>query len=134
MILKKNLSNIEINFKETNNSDGLSELDMWYMVYIDIMDKNVNIKFIEEAITKYELVDLLSRIDFFLKTKKAHKERITFIKNYFKIFLIANRKKEKRLIIELVHVNNTKDNYEFSLDEDEIYQFVDEINVKRLSK
>ena len=124
MILKDKSTKFNIELEKTNKKEGLSSKDFWYLSHIDINNNEINLQTNYLLFTKNELKDFLKKTDIFLKSKKAYKERIVFIKNFFKIFLISNRKHERIMIIEIIHINNTQKNINMILSQDEIIELI----------
>lgn len=124
MILKDKSTELNIELDSTNKKEGLNNKDFWYLTHININNNEINLHTDYLLFTKDELKSFLKKTDIFLKSKKAYKQRITFIKNFFKIFLISNRKHERIMIIEIVHINNTKKNINIILNEEEIIQLI----------
>ena len=130
MILKDKSTKIKIKINNTTNNIGLDKNDTWQDIRILIQNKELNLNTKKELITKKELEYTIKKINTFIENSKPKKERISFIKNYFVIYL-ETIKKQKQIKIKIINLNNTKKNYLILLNKDEIKELINNIEIKK---
>ena len=130
MILKDKSTKIKIKINNTTNNIGLDKNDTWQDIRILIQNKELNLNTKKELITKKELEYTIKKINTFIENSKPKKERISFIKNYFVIYL-ETIKKQKQIKIKIINLNNTKKNYLILLNKDEIKELINNIKIKK---
>ena len=130
MILKDKSTKIKIKINNTTNNIGLDKNDTWQDIRILIQNKELNINTKKELITKKELEYTIKKINTFIQNSNSKKERISFIKNYFVIYL-ETIKKQKQIKIKIINLNNTKKNYLILLNKDEIKELINNIEIKK---
>ena len=130
MILKDKSTKIKIKINNTTNNIGLDKNDTWQDIRILIQNKELNLNTKKELITKKELEYTIKKINTFIQNSNSKKERISFIKNYFVIYL-ETIKKQKQIKIKIINLNNTKKNYLILLNKDEIKELINNIEIKK---
>lgn len=131
MILKDQSTKFTIELKETHEKEGLNENDVWYQTRIIIKNEEINYKAEGKYLSKNEVKELKKELIEFIKAKKTIKKRIAFIKNFLIFYLDFNSKRPKTLYLKLVHINNTKKNYQIKIQEEEITEVIDMITPKK---
>ena len=130
MILKDKSTKIKIKINNTTNNIGLDKNDTWQDIRILIQNKELNLNTKKELITKKELEYTIKKINTFIQNSNSKKERISFIKNYFVIYL-ETIKKQKQIKIKIINLNNTKKNYLILLNKEEIKELINNIEIKK---
>ena len=122
MILKKDSTKFDLSVRDSNSTMGLREGDHWCIFDISISNQNFHLDISKEILSKNELADLLQELRDFLDGNDILKKRVSFIKNYFLIYLETGRKGVKRMKVKLVHVGDKHTNYVLLFDHDEILE------------
>ena len=124
MILKNESTQLVIDVKKSQSNDGLCSGDYWCCVDILVKNSNIDLKTSKELLSKLELDDLIIKMKRFLENDFTQKMRISFIKNYFVIYLESNSKGRKSMRIKLIHIDSDQNNYVLFFDDNEIKEFL----------
>ena len=124
MILKK--GKVQLDFSITNSQShvGLSDDDYWCTVQFKVKNSQIDLMSSIDMISKNEFLGLIQKLKLFMQDDFIQKGRITFIKNYFIVYLEASLRIGRRMQIKLVHVNSDNDNFLLSFRQEEILEFL----------
>lgn len=124
--MKLKFKNTQINYfvKKTNEKEGLASNDSWLMVDFNVENDEFSYHSCRESLSLGEIIEACTVIRKLYDEPVAVKEKITFIKNYFKIY-IKNTPEKKKMILELVNLDDSKRNsYKVYFEQEEILEFV----------
>lgn len=125
MKLKFKNTNINYTVQKTNNKEGLANNDSWLMVDFNVKNDDISYHSNRKSLSLSEICDARSAVRTWYDDATSTDRKITFIKNYFKLYL-KNTSKQKTMILELIDLNNVKGaNYSVYFEEEEILDFVD---------
>ena len=124
MILKKGKIQLDFNVTGSQSRDGLSCSDYWCNVQFKVKGNQIDLDSSIDMISKQEFLGLIEKLRLFMEDDFIQKGRISFIKNYFVIYLEASLRIGKRMQIKLVHINPNNDNYLLSFRDEEILEFL----------
>ena len=124
MILKKGKIQLDFNVTGSQSRDGLSGGDYWCNVQFKVKGNQIDLDSSIDMISKQEFLGLIEKLRLFMEDDFIQKGRISFIKNYFVIYLEASLRIGKRMQIKLVHINSNNDNYLLSFRDEEILEFL----------
>ena len=129
MILKYKSVDFHLSIRDSKSKSGLGAGDYWCILDIDVYNKEINFKASWEAISYYEIKDLLKELKEFMNDNTIKRKRISFIKNYFLIYLSTKKKSKKELQLKLIHIDSLKSNYVIVFEQDEILSFIHSIEL-----
>ncbi len=125
MKLKFKNTNINYVVKKTNDKEGLAPNDSWLMVDFSVENAEFSYHSCRESLSLGEIIEACNIIRNYYDAQPNIKKKITFIKNYFKIYL-KNTPEKKTMILELVDLNDSKRaSYKVYFEQEEILKFVD---------
>lgn len=124
MKLKYKNTNINYTVKKTTNKEGLANNDSWLMVNFNVKNDEFSYHSNRESLSLGEIIEACNIIRNCYDEPVNVNKKITFIKNYFKIYL-KNTPLKKTMILELIDLNKVKGaNYKVYFEQDEILDFV----------
>ena len=124
MQLKYKNANISYSFRKTKHDDGLPEGDCWLLVDFLVETDDFTYHSNRESLSKEEVIEAVQIIRDLYKGPYPNKRKITFIKNYFKMYL-KNSVNKRQLIFELINLEDTKKkSYKVHMEDEEILDFV----------
>ena len=132
MILKNQSTQLELQLQNTQSSVGLREGDRWCLVTLKVKNKTIEYSMEKEAISKSELEDLLVQLNDFIHSNFTQKRRISFIKNYFIIYLYNKARGKKVMKLKIIHVNNSEQSYLLEFDQFEILEFINLLKQEKI--
>ena len=132
MILKNQSTQLELQLQNTQSSVGLREGDRWCLVTLKVKNKTIEYSMEKEAISKSELEDLLVQLNDFIHSNFTQKRRISFIKNYFIVYLENKARGKKVMKLKIIHVNNSEQSYLLEFDQFEILEFINLLKQEKI--
>ena len=115
---------ISYDFKRTSNMDGLANGDYWLMVDFCVETDDFTYHSNRESLSYNEVIEAASIIRNLYEGPFPNKQKITFIKNYFKIYL-KNTATKRQMTFELINLEDTKRaSYKVYFYDKEILDFV----------
>ncbi len=124
MKLKYKNTNINYTVKKTTNKEGLANNDSWLMVNFNVKNDEFSYHSNRESLSLGEIIEACNIIRNCYDEPVNVNKKITFIKNYFKIYL-KNTPLKKTMILELIDLNKVKGaNYKVYFEQEEILDFV----------
>lgn len=124
--MKLKFKNTQINYvvKKTKEKEGLASNDFWLMVDFNVENDEFSYHSCRESLSLGEIIEACTVIRKLYDEPVAVREKITFIKNYFIIY-INNTPKKKSMVLELVNLDDSKHNsYKVYFEQEEILEFV----------
>lgn len=124
MKLKFKNTNINYAVTETKNKEGLASNDSWLMVDFYVENDEFSYHSCRESLSLGEIVEACNIIHKLYDEPIKVSEKITFIKNYFKIY-IKNTPEKKTMVLNLIDLNDSKrTSYKLYFEQEEILEFV----------
>ena len=124
MKLKFKNTNINYAVTETKNKEGLASNDSWLMVDFYVENDEFSYHSCRESLSWGEIVEACNIIRKLYDEPIKVSEKITFIKNYFKIY-IKNTPEKKTMVLNLIDLNDSKrTSYKLYFEQEEILEFV----------
>lgn len=124
MKLKFKNTQIDYAVKKTNKKEGLASNDSWLMVDFSVKNDEFSYHSCRESLSLGEIIEACTEIRKLYDEPVAVKKKITFIKNYFIIY-IKNTPEKKTMVLELVDLNDSKrDSYKVYFEQEEVLEFV----------
>ena len=124
MKLKFKNTNINYAVTETKNKEGLASNDSWLMVDFYVENDEFSYHSCRESLSLGEIVEACNIIRKLYDETIKVSEKITFIKNYFKIY-IKNTPEKKTMVLNLIDLNDSKrTSYKLYFEQEEILEFV----------
>ena len=124
MKLKFKNTNINYAVTETKNKEGLASNDSWLMVDFYVENDEFSYHSCRESLSLGEIVEACNIIRKLYDEPIKVSEKITFIKNYFKIY-IKNTPEKKTMVLNLIDLNDSKrTSYKVYFEQEEILEFV----------
>ena len=107
--MQLNYKNAKINyvFKKTNDNDGLSKNDYWLMVDFYVETDDFTYHSNRKSLSYNEVIETVGIIRNLYEGPFPNKQKITFIKNYFKIYL-KNTATKRQMTFELINLEAPK--------------------------
>lgn len=124
MKLKFKNTNINYAVTKTKNKEGLASNDSWLMVDFYVENDEFSYHSCRESLSLSEIVEACNIIRKLYDEPIKVSEKITFIKNYFKIY-IKNTPEKKTMVLNLIDLNDSKrTSYKLYFEQEEILEFV----------
>ena len=124
MNLKFKNTNINYAVTKTKNKEGLASNDSWLMVDFYVENDEFSYHSCRESLSLGEIVEACNIIRKLYDEPIKVSEKITFIKNYFKIY-IKNTPEKKTMVLNLIDLNDSKrTSYKLYFEQEEILEFV----------
>lgn len=124
MKLKFKNTNINYAVKKTTNKERLASNDSWLMVDFNVDNEEFSYNNCRESLSLGKIIEACTVIRKLYDELVAVKKKITFIKNYFIIY-INNTSEKKKMVLELVNLDDSKHNsYKGYFEQEEILEFV----------
>ena len=124
MKLKFKNTNINYTVTKTKNKEGLASNDSWLMVDFYVENDEFSYHSCRESLSLGEIVEACNIIHKLYDEPIKVSEKITFIKNYFKIY-IKNTPEKKTMVLNLIDLNDSKrTSYKLYFEQEEILEFV----------
>ena len=124
MKLKFKNTNINYAVTETKNKEGLASNDSWLMVDFYVENDEFSYHSCRESLSLGEIIEACNIIRKLYDEPIKVSEKITFIKNYFKIY-IKNTPEKKTMVLNLIDLNDSKrTSYKLYFEQEEILEFV----------
>ena len=124
MKLKFKNTNINYAVTKTKNKEGLASNDSWLMVDFYVENDEFSYHSCRESLSLGEIVEACNIIHKLYDEPIKVSEKITFIKNYFKIY-IKNTPEKKTMVLNLIDLNDSKrTSYKLYFEQEEILEFV----------
>ena len=124
MKLKFKNTNINYAVKKTTNKERLASNDSWLMVDFNVDNEEFSYNNCRESLSLGKIIEACTVIRKLYDELVAVKKKITFIKNYFIIY-INNTSEKKKMVLELVNLDDSKHNsYKVYFEQEEILEFV----------
>ena len=124
MKLKFKNTNINYAVTKTKNKEGLASNDSWLMVDFYVENDEFSYHSCRESLSLGEIVEACDIIRKLYDEPIKVSEKITFIKNYFKIY-IKNTPEKKTMVLNLIDLNDSKrTSYKLYFEQEEILEFV----------
>ena len=124
MKLKFKNTNINYTVTKTKNKEGLASNDSWLMVDFYVENDEFSYHSCRESLSLGEIVEACNIIRKLYDEPIKVSEKITFIKNYFKIY-IKNTPEKKTMVLNLIDLNDSKrTSYKLYFEQEEILEFV----------
>ena len=124
MKLKFKNTNINYAVTKTKNKEGLASNDSWLMVDFYVENDEFSYHSCRESLSLGEIVEACNIIRKLYDKPIKVSEKITFIKNYFKIY-IKNTPEKKTMVLNLIDLNDSKrTSYKLYFEQEEILEFV----------
>ena len=124
MKLKFKNTNINYVVTKTKNKEGLASNDSWLMVDFYVENDEFSYHSCRESLSLGEIVEACNIIRKLYDEPIKVSEKITFIKNYFKIY-IKNTPEKKTMVLNLIDLNDSKrTSYKLYFEQEEILEFV----------
>ena len=124
MKLKFKNTNINYAVTKTKNKEGLDSNDSWLMVDFYVENDEFSYHSCRESLSLGEIVEACNIIRKLYDEPIKVSEKITFIKNYFKIY-IKNTPEKKTMVLNLIDLNDSKrTSYKLYFEQEEILEFV----------
>ncbi len=124
MKLKFKNTNINYAVTKTKNKEGLASNDSWLMVDFYVENDEFSYHSCRESLSLGEIVEACNIIRKLYDEPIKVSEKITFIKNYFKIY-IKNTPEKKTMVLNLIDLNDSKrTSYKLYFEQEEILEFV----------
>ncbi len=115
---------INYNFKKTSDNDGLAKDDYWLMVDFYVETDDFTYHSNRKSLSYNEVIETVEIIRNLYEGPFPNKQKITFIKNYFKIYL-KNTATRRQMTFELINLEDTKRaSYKVYFYDKEILEFV----------
>lgn len=107
--MQVNYKNARINyvFKKTNDNDGLAKDDYWLMVDFYVETDDFTYHSNRKSLSYNEVIETVEIIRNLYEGPFPNKQKITFIKNYFKIYL-KNTATRRQMTFELINLEAPK--------------------------
>ena len=124
--MKIKFKNTNINYvvTKTKNKEGLASNDSWLMVDFYVENDEFSYHSCRESLSLGEIVEACNIIRKLYDEPIKVSEKITFIKNYFKIY-IKNTPEKKTMVLNLIDLNDSKrTSYKLYFEQEEILEFV----------
>ena len=117
-------TNINYAVTKTKNKEGLASNDSWLMVDFYVENDEFSYHSCRESLSLGEIVEACNIIRKLYDEPIKVSEKITFIKNYFKIY-IKNTPEKKTMVLNLIDLNDSKrTSYKLYFEQEEILEFV----------
>ncbi len=124
MKLKFKNTNINYTVTKTKNKEGLASNDSWLMVDFYVENDEFSYHSCRESLSLGEIIEACNIIRKLYDEPIKVSEKITFIKNYFKIY-IKNTPEKKTMVLNLIDLNDSKrTSYKLYFEQEEILEFV----------
>ena len=124
MKLKFKNTNINYVVTKTKNKEGLASNDSWLMVDFYVENDEFSYHSCRESLSLGEIIEACNVIRKLYDEPVKVSEKITFIKNYFKIN-IKNTPEKKTMFLNLIDLNDSKrTSYKVYFEQEEILEFV----------
>ncbi len=124
MKLKFKNTNINYAVTKTKNKEGLASNDSWLMVDFYVENDEFSYHSCRESLSLGEIIEACNIIRKLYDEPIKVSEKITFIKNYFKIY-IKNTPEKKTMVLNLIDLNDSKrTSYKLYFEQEEILEFV----------
>ena len=124
MKLKFKNTNINYVVTKTKNKEGLASNDSWLMVDFYVENDEFSYHSCRESLSLGEIIEACNVIRKLYDEPVKVSEKITFIKNYFKIY-IKNTPEKKTMVLNLIDLNDSKrTSYKLYFEQEEILEFV----------
>ena len=124
MKLKFKNTNINYAVTKTKNKEGLASNDSWLMVDFYVENDEFSYHSCRESLSLGEIVEACNIIRKLYDEPIKVSEKITFIKNYIKIY-IKNTPEKKTMVLNLIDLNDSKrTSYKLYFEQEEILEFV----------
>lgn len=124
MKLKFKNTNINYTVTKTKNKEGLASNDSWLMVDFYVENDEFSYHSCRESLSLGEIIEACNIIRKLYDEPIKVNEKITFIKNYFKIY-IKNTPEKKTMVLNLIDLNDSKrTSYKLYFEQEEILEFV----------
>ena len=124
MKLKFKNTNINYAVTKTKNKEGLASNDSWLMVDFYVENDEFSYHSCRESLSLGEIIEACNIIRKLYDEPIKVSEKITFIKNYFKIY-IKNTPEKKTMVLNLIDLNYSKrTSYKLYFEQEEILEFV----------
>ncbi len=124
--MKIKFKNTNINYvvTKTKNKEGLASNDSWLMVDFYVENDEFSYHSCRESLSLGEIIEACNVIRKLYDEPVKVSEKITFIKNYFKIY-IKNTPEKKTMVLNLIDLNDSKrTSYKVYFEQEEILEFV----------
>lgn len=124
--MKIKFKNTNINYvvTKTKNKEGLASNDSWLMVDFYVENDEFSYHSCRESLSLGEIIEACNVIRKLYDEPIKVSEKITFIKNYFKIY-IKNTPEKKTMVLNLIDLNDSKrTSYKVYFEQEEILEFV----------
>ncbi len=124
--MKIKFKNTNINYvvTKTKNKEGLASNDSWLMVDFYLENDEFSYHSCRESLSLGEIIEACNVIRKLYDEPIKVSEKITFIKNYFKIY-IKNTPEKKTMVLNLIDLNDSKrTSYKVYFEQEEILEFV----------
>ena len=124
--MKIKFKNTNINYvvTKTKNKEGLASNDSWLMVDFYVENDEFSYHSCRESLSLGEIIEACNVIRKLYDEPVKVSEKITFIKNYFKIY-IKNTPEKKTMVLNLIDLNDSKrPSYKLYFEKEEILEFV----------
>ena len=124
--MKIKFKNTNINYvvTKTKNKEGLASNDSWLMVDFYVENDEFSYHSCRESLSLGEIIEACNVIRKLYDEPVKVSEKITFIKNYFKIY-IKNTPEKKTMVLNLIDLNDSKrPSYKLYFEQEEILEFV----------
>ena len=82
MLLKHKNTLFDYELKRSNNNEGLKEGDFWINVDLTIKNDEIDLRYIRDAISYFELKELDDKLKKFRSSNNKKKENIVLIKHF----------------------------------------------------
>ena len=129
MILKNDLTQFEFSVSKTDFKSGLSDGDYWLCVDVLVKNKDIFFKKHECMVSFCELNELVETIRSFLLSSDTKRKRISFIKNYFIVYLESKKKNSFQLCFKFIRFNHQHENCFVVMNREETQLFIDKMDV-----
>ena len=127
MILKNDSINFQLKIFKTDSNIGLREGDFWLNIQIILEGSDFQYEFSQNALSHNELNYFIKALDDLVSSNDAISKRISFIKNYFVVYLKSLKNGKKFLKIKFINVDDEHNNIVIKFEDDEIQKLADEI-------
>lgn len=121
MILKYKNTSLDYELKKTNFKSGLKEGDFWINVDVHIKNDEMELRYIREAISYFELKDLTEKLIDFRSSEYKKKEHICLIKHFDEFELLP----DGSMIHKFFSYDDVCKYYAIIYEEDELTWFIE---------
>lgn len=119
MKLKFKNTNINYAVKKTTNKERLASNDSWLMVDFNVDNEEFSYHNCRESLSLGKIIEACTVIRKLYDELVAVKKKITFIKN------LNNTSEKKKMVLELVNLDDSKHNsYKVYFEQEDILEFV----------